>query len=126
MMLIGLAGPVGVGKKTAAAYLHGQYGFERVCFFETIAHVLRTTRAWIVFDNLRVDYEAESIRSAGGQVWHIQRPFYLARQSDTYKGIEPKGPDRGLLNDGPVHAFYNRIDRLIEDLLDKVKQEERP
>lgn len=121
MMLIGLAGPPGTGKRTVADYLRDRRGFARV--FGTAAGALRafhSTPGIVVVDVTR-DNEAEYIRHRG-QMWLIQRPGHLMRAGDTYyAGIVPHSTDRGLLNDGPLDALYNRVDKLLDDLADQAQ-----
>lgn len=114
VILIGLAGPYGVGKRTIAMYLHAQYGFDRVLFYQNIGHALRKSNApGIAFDDVFFDYEATAIRAAGGQIWLVQRPNYLTRAGDPWQGITTADPDRGIVNDGSIEALYRRADTLL-------------
>ena len=73
----------------------------------------------VVVSDVRFENEAQFIRCQGGQVWHIQRPGIAGvRAHASERGIVPEGADRGLLNDGPLAALCNRVDRLIDDLED--------
>lgn len=123
MILIALSGPPGAGKRTVADYLCHTYQFERVFAAENIGAALRwaaaTCSPGVVFDDLRLNAEAEAVRAQGGQVWHLQRPGYLTRAGDPATELLPAGPDRGLVNAGPIAALHNRVDRLIEDLVDR-------
>ncbi len=116
MILIGLVGPPGVGKKTVGEYLHQLHDFIRAHNTVPSAFV----RANIGMDMVVIDIvsngEADAIRNAGGQIWLLQRPGYLTRGGDAYRGITPAADDRGLLNDGPLAALYARVDELLEDL----------
>lgn len=133
MILIGLAGPTGAGRTTVARRLSHGHSFQRLLFrgpdlerdetwqqqyrerFEF--HRERGTPGVVL--NVQSDAEAQLIRDQGGQVWLLQRPGYLTRAGDRYIGIVPQAPDRGLLNDGPVAALYNRVDKLLDDLMDE-------
>lgn len=133
MILIGLAGPPGAGRSTVAMRLSHGHSFQRLLFrgpnlereetwqqqygerFEF--HRARKTPGVVL--NVQSNAEAEFIRNQGGQIWLLQRRGYLTRAGDSYIGIVPQAPDRGLLNDGPIAALYNRVDRLLDDLVDE-------
>lgn len=120
MIIIGLAGPPCAGKATVARYLIDRHHFGRA-YPGTLAALCLAFNARAVFQNVLYDDTAELIR-ANGQIWLIQRPGYLTRAGDAYKGITPAAADRGLLNDGPIQALYNRVDRLLDDLQDQARK----
>lgn len=119
MILLGLAGPPGAGKRTVAEYLRDRRGFMRV--FGTAIGAMRAfcSMPGVVVLDVTRDYEAEYIRHRGGQIWLIQRPGCLTRAGAAYFSIMPHGSDRGLLNDGPLAALYNRVDKLLDDLAEQ-------
>jgi hypothetical protein len=121
MILVGLAGPSGVGKATVAAYLFRRHNFVRYLQNVPATFVRDRVGDRIVVVDLRFDPEADYLRNGGGQVWLLQRPGYLTRAGDAYRGITPKAADRGLLNDGPIEALYNRVDKLLDDLAEQVQ-----
>lgn len=120
MILIGLAGPPGAGKNTVAAYL-GRHGFIRWSFGASIERhkYLRANGSIGAVAELDSDENAGLIREQGGQAWLIQRPSYLTHAGDAYRGITPQSADRDLLNDGPIAALYNRVDKLLDELADE-------
>lgn len=114
MILIGLAGPRCAGKKTIAKYLAARHAFERVYFHQNIGHALRTSAAaGVVYDDVCFDYEAISLRAAGGRIWLVQRPGFLSRPGDPVIGVSTREPDRGVVNDGTLDALYARVDLLL-------------
>jgi hypothetical protein len=121
MMLIGLAGPPGAGKRTIGVHLMLHYGFVRTFRRVPSAFFRERNASSIVVLDLVEDCEADYLRNAGGQVWLVQRPGYLTRAGDAYHGIMVHSSDRGLLNDGPVAALYNRVDKLLDDLQDQAR-----
>jgi hypothetical protein len=77
----------------------------------------------VVITDVRFGNEANFVRGQGGQVWHIQRPGTPAvRAHSSEIGVAVLGCDRGLLNDGPIAALCNRVDRLIDDLTDPMPE----
>lgn len=118
MNLIGLAGPPGVGKNTIGDYLRERRGYIRAWRTVPSANVRGQLDRPIVVIDLLHNFEAYALRAAGGQIWLVQRPGYLVRAGALYQGITPDAADRGLLNDGPIAALYNRVEKLLIDLQD--------
>lgn len=118
MMLIGLAGPPGAGKRTVADYLHARHTFVRLALDIPIGgpddiRLLQHAYNVDAVVQIHSDAEADYIRGAGGEVWLIQRPGHLTRDGDAYRGILPRAEDLGILNDGTLDDLQEFVDALI-------------
>jgi len=110
-LLIGLAGPAGCGKDSAATFLQQSFGFEVLSFSEAwlrlrevdVAYV--SSRCGVVVDFVSFDSEAVWFRQRGGVVVHVSR--------DSVGGCSRVGFAAGdvrLANNGDLNEFYKKID----------------
>ena len=118
MNLIGITGPAGAGKSTAAQFLVEDAGFVAIGLADVlkrfVGHVwpfdqdqiwgpserrVEPTPVGVVVPDVRFDNEARAIRKSGGEVWSIRRDAF---------GSSP--PEVLAIGGVPGHAFEVGVD----------------
>lgn len=73
----------------------------------------------MVISDVRFENEATWIRSEGGSIVHIERPYYLAEipnpKHSSEHGVVFGTRDVGLRNEGTLEDYLNNISRVFSD-----------
>jgi len=68
----------------------------------------------IVLTDCRFNNEAEWIKAAGGDVWHISRPGApLVTYHVSEQGVDFRLVDHSIVNDGSLEDLYLKIEEII-------------
>lgn len=119
-MLIGLTGPAGAGKDTAADYIVSAHKFVAVAFAPTqcpawdqTLNGLQEASIDVVVKEIRSNVEAAIIRDHGGFIVRLVRTSDEPGSLISAASVRLRESDREIHNDGTPFDLYDKLDAII-------------
>jgi len=119
-MLIGLTGPAGAGKDTAADYIVSAHKFVAVAFapaqcpsWDHTLTGLQTAGIDVVVKEIRSSVEAAVIRDHGGLIVRLVRTSNESGSLMNAASVSLRESDREIHNDGTLFQLYDQLDAII-------------
>lgn len=119
-MLIGLTGPAGAGKDTAADYIVSAHKFVAVAFAPTqcpawdqTLNGLQEAGIDVVVKEIRSNVEAAIIRDHGGFIVRLVRTSDEPGALISAASVRLREVDREIHNDGTPFDLYDKLDAII-------------